>query len=48
MEGLGKLYVTQLNLSSITWELFKNTEVNMVISSNIDLQESQSKYHSGY
>lgn len=42
-EALGLQHVTQLNASSMTWELFINTEVNMIIFSYMDLQGGKGK-----
>lgn len=35
--GLAVLHTGQFKCSSIAWELFVNTQVNMVISSHMDL-----------
>lgn len=37
--GLVVLHITQLRSSSITWQWFENTEVNMFVSSNMNLDE---------
>lgn len=41
--ALGLLHITQFQASSINWELFVNTEVNMIVSSHVHLQGSKSK-----
>lgn len=43
LEALGVLHVPQLKASSMTGESFVNTEVNMIVSSHMDLQGSKSK-----